>query len=266
MAVDRRAFIGGATALAGLGIAGFPGVSKARTSTGAPDATVIVDAVSGKPLHRSGASGARFTPCSTFKIPLALIGFDSGILKDAHSPAWDYQPAIHHANRAEEKQRTDPTTWESNSVVWYSQEITRRLGEARFKDYVDRLGYGNRDVSGNPGKHDGLTQAWLGSSLAISPDEQVAFVRRMLTRQFPVSAEAYRLAESVIPVFEGSGGWVVHGKTGSGSLGGDESRPIGWFAGWADKGKRRVAFAKMGAGIGMTMLKKLQSEIGALAG
>jgi hypothetical protein len=61
--------------------------------------------------------------------------------------------------------RTDPSRWEAVSVVWYSQEITRRFGEAKFKAYIDRFGYGNRDLRGNPGKNDGLTQAWLGSSL-----------------------------------------------------------------------------------------------------
>jgi beta-lactamase class D len=56
--------------------------------------TVLVDQATGAVLHRSGQCAARFSPCSTFKIPLALMGFDAGILKDAHDPAWDYDPRI----------------------------------------------------------------------------------------------------------------------------------------------------------------------------
>ncbi|WP_222950665.1 class D beta-lactamase [Sphingomonas sp. JC676] len=232
----------------------------------------------GKVLHRSGPSATRFTPCSTFKIPLALMGFDSGILKDAHHPAWDYRPGVHHASRETDKHMTDPTRWEAESVVWYSQELTRRLGEARFKAYVDRFGYGNRDVRGNPGKHDGLTQAWLGSSLAISPDEQVAFLRRMLAHRL-VSAQAHAQAEAVIPGFEGSAGWSIRGKTGSGWAVGtnarvDKSRPLGWFIGWAEKGGRRVAFARLACGPGLlanpatgrTVRGEMLAEIGKLAG
>jgi beta-lactamase class D len=34
------------------------------------------------------------------------------------------------------------------SVVWYFQEIARRIGAARMQRYVDAFQYGNRDLSG----------------------------------------------------------------------------------------------------------------------
>jgi hypothetical protein len=46
------------------------------------------------------------------------------------------------------------------------QEIARRLGADRERQYLRRLEYGNQDASG------GLTTFWLGRTLAISPDEQ----------------------------------------------------------------------------------------------
>jgi beta-lactamase class D len=277
MKMDRRAFARGLALGAGAGIIGIPRV--AASSTGdITRATLVMDLADGKILHRSGPCATRFTPCSTFKIPLALMGYDSGILKDAHHPAWEYRPAVDRAHREEEKHTTDPTRWEAVSVVWYSQELTRRLGEARFKAYVDRFGYGNRDVRGNPGKHDGLTQAWLASSLAVSPDEQVAFLRRMLAHRL-VSAQAHAQTEAVIPAFDGSGGWSVHGKTGSGWAVGanarvDKARPLGWFIGWADKGGRRAAFARVAVGPGLlgnpatgrTVRGEILAEIGELAG
>ncbi len=280
MAIDRRTFTTRLLLGAGAGIVGFPGTAEAIIAQPAR-ATLLVDQATGKVLHRSGQCATRFSPCSTFKIPLALMGYDAGILKDARTPAWDYDPAVHEASRAVEKQRTDPTSWELNSVIWYSREITKRLGAARFKAYVDRLGYGNRDVSGNPGKQDGLINAWLMSSLAISPDEQVAMVRRLLARKL-LSAQACALTEEILPVFAGSGGWRVHGKTGSGWLNApdghqDRTQPLGWFVGWADKtdrgAERRVVFAKLAAGpglptptTGMAMRDELLTSIGQLAG
>lgn len=243
MTMDRRQFAG--TMLLGAGAA-VTGVVRAAPAP-AVRAMVVQDWASGRVLHRSGACTTRFSPCSTFKIPLGLMGFDAGILRDAHHPAWDYDPAVHQASRAVDKQRTDPTQWQANSVVWFSQVLTRRLGEARFKAYVDAFGYGNRDVRGNPGKRDGLTQSWLMSSLAISPDEQIAFLRRMLAHRL-VSARAHALTEAIVPCFDGSGGWRVRGKTGSGWLSQDRAEPLGWFVGWADKGGRRVLFARVEAG------------------
>jgi beta-lactamase class D len=264
MKLDRRTFGGTLLLGAGAALAGFP---EAMAAPRKLRATVLLDAASGRALHRSGDCAMRFSPCSTFKVPLALMGFDSGVLTDAHHPRWDYDPKRDVAHRAVERAATDPTRWEADSVVWYSQELTRKLGMQRFQAYVDRFGYGNRDLSG------GLTRAWLGSSLTISPDEQVAFLRRMLGHKL-VSARAHAQAEAVIPRFAGSGGWRVHGKTGSGGL--PDGSLLGWFVGWADKegggGKRRVVFARFGAGEGMSdaggkqMREALLAEIGALAG
>lgn len=276
MDMDRRTFSGALLAGAGAAAAGFPGAAEAAVPR--YRATLVVDATSGRVIRRTGLCGVQFTPCSTFKVPLALMGFDSGILQDAHHPAWKFDPKVHTAYRETDRHTTDPTRFEADSVIWFSREITRRLGAARFKAYIDRFGYGNRDVTGNPGKNDGLTNSWLASSLKISPDEQVAFLRRLLAGGM-ASAAAHARTLEVLPDFAGSGGWSVHGKTGSGSLKdvtgkASDTGNIGWFVGWADKGRRRVVFARFGAGAGMpvddaggpAMRKAMLAEIGALAG
>ncbi len=178
MTIDRRTFTTHLLLGAGAAIAGLPRAAAAAVARPAAARDADDPPGDGAVLHRSGQCAARFSPCSTFKIPLALMGYDAGILTDAHNPAWDYDPRIHEAVREIDKQRTDPTRWEKDLIIWYSREITKRLGMARFRAYVDRLGYGNRDVSGDPGKDNGLTNAWLTSSLAISTDEQVAFLRQ----------------------------------------------------------------------------------------
>ncbi|WP_425349911.1 class D beta-lactamase [Mangrovicella endophytica] len=216
--------------------------------------TVIADAETGATLHREGGCDQRFTPMSSFKLPLAVMGFDSGILTDAHNPAWALKPEFNASAREQAFPTVDPTLWEKQSIVWYSQQLTRSLGTKRFQDYVRRFDYGNQDVSGAPAKADGLTHAWLGTSLAISPDEQVAFLRRFFDRKLGVSDTAYAMTESVVPNFEAADGWSVHGKTGAGRLPATAGKPdgdrrtIGWFVGWAEKGGRRVVFARMEAG------------------
>lgn len=210
--------------------------------------TVILDEVSGDVLHRDGSCDDRFTPASTFKLPLALMGYDTGILIDAHTPSWDYKPEFKRGER--EQKTTDPMIWEKDSIVWYSQEITRRLGNDRFSDYVLKFDYGNKDISGDPGKNNGLTDSWLTSSLAISADEQAAFLRRALSGQLPLSEGSLDMMLAIVPHFETADGWDVQGKTGSGWLKDkagkpDRNRPLGWFVGWAVKDERRVVFARL---------------------
>lgn len=272
--IDRRDFTKVLLLGAGAGLLGFP---EEGWSSGEPErvgGTVVADARTGRIVHRSGVAARRFAPCSTFKIPIALMGYDANILTGLHTPAWDYRPGVHEAYRAEEKRRIDPTSWLANSVLWYSREITRRLGERRFGAYVDRFGYGNRDVSGNPGRHDGLTHSWLGSSLAISPDEQVAFLRRLLARDLGIAPRASAQVEAIMPRFAGTGGWAVRGKTGSSARDADD-RAIGWFVGWADRGEgarhRRLVFARVEYGVmpvagGPFVREGLLKDIGRLAG
>lgn len=212
-------------------------------------ATVIEDLGTGATILHQGEGGMRFSPCSSFKIPIALMGFDAGVLTDPHHPRLDYRPE-YAASMALHRKATDPTIWLRDSVVWYSQQTTQRLGFERFSDYVARFDYGNGDVSGNPGKNDGLTQAWLMSSLQISPGEQVNFIRRLLDRRLGLSEKATTMTIASMPVFPSAGGWTVRGKTGSGWLkdaSGEsrKDRPQGWFVGWAEKGQRRLVFARL---------------------
>ncbi|MFT0859184.1 class D beta-lactamase [Ancylobacter sp. G4_0304] len=215
------------------------------------ECTLILDATSGEPLHRSGTCDRAFAPASTFKVPLAVIGFDAGILKDATTPAWPYKSEYDAPERV--RKTVDPTIWEADSVVWYSREITRLLGMERFAAYVARLDYGNKDVAGDPGKNNGLTRSWLGSSLAITPEEQAGFLRRLLSDALPVSFQAQDKTRAIIPAFTAADGWSVHGKTGSTWLYGpdgqaDRNRPIGWFVGWGEKDGRRIVFARLYVG------------------
>jgi beta-lactamase class D len=178
-------------------------------------------------------------------VPLSLIGYDARILKGEHAPAWPYRPEFAAVQR--DRKTVDPTIWERDSVLWYSREITRRLGAQSFAAYVRRLKYGNADVSGNPGQDDGLTRSWVNSSLAISPVEQVAFLRQLLAGKLPVSAKAHEMTLAILPYFK-AGTWTVQGKTGSTWLGSDAGKnrnSLGWFVGWAQKDGRQVVFARL---------------------
>jgi beta-lactamase class D len=205
--------------------------------------TAVEDVASGRVLTADGDCDRRVTPASTFKIAISLMGFDAGVLKDPHDPALPYDDG-YAAGRPEWKQITNPTSWMARSVVWYSQQTTTALGEARFVRYVREFEYGDQDVSG------GLTRAWLSSSLQISPLEQVGFLRRMLQGRLPVSRHAVEMTERITALPEPIDGWTVHGKTGSGAPrtadgGYERSREFGWFVGWAVKGARRVTFAHL---------------------
>ena len=212
--------------------------------------TLVMELQAGRVLKREGDCERRSRPASTFKVPLALMGFDAGILKNEDEPAWPYRPEYKSWNEAWKATKT-PRSWLKDSVVWYSHVLTRELGAERFKRYADSFQYGNRDVSGDKGKANGLTRAWLSaSSLQISPIEQIAFMSRLLKRELPASDKAVDLTLAIMPSFPLPDGWTAYGKTGTGFQPlrdgtFDRSRQFGWFVGWAQKGERRILFARL---------------------
>lgn len=176
---------------------------------------------SGNVLTQEGICSERTSPCSTFKIPLSLMAYHEKILTDETSPEWPYHPdyeALLPASLDLWKAPHTPTTWMKHSCVWYSQLITQKMGMKKFAEYVQAFDYGNQDVSGDKGKNNGLTHAWLMSSLKISPAEQIDFLEKLIHSQLPVSQEAQAVTRAILYVEDLPKGWKLYGKTGSGSL------------------------------------------------
>jgi beta-lactamase class D OXA-29 len=201
----------------------------------------------GKVLQTKGDPEQRYAPQSTFKIPLALMGFDSGILTDATHPVWPFQPGYVDYREAW-KQDMNPTTWIKESCVWYSQVLTKQLGMEKFQNYVTQFDYGNMDVSGDSGQNNGLSQSWLSSSLGISSTEQIAFLQNMLAGKFSVKPEAYAKTKQILFVQDLKNGWTLYGKTGTGSLinqDGTKNPDLyhGWFVGWIEKDDQYIVFS-----------------------
>ncbi len=194
----------------------------------------------GKVLRSEGDCASVYAPESTFKIALSLIGFDSGILKSESKPSWSLpdgtDPYINVC-----KGDHNPRTWMRDSCLWYSRILTTKLGIKKFQDYVTKFSYGNMDLAG------GLTNAWISSSLKISPEGQTEFLQKVVDRKLPISSASYDKTKKIMFIQEMAGGWKLYGKTGNGRQfdknGNKTDRQHGWFAGYIEKGNRRVVFA-----------------------
>ncbi len=201
----------------------------------------------GKVLQSEGDPEKRYAPMSTFKITLSLIGFDSGILADEMHPVWPFKEGYDDFRDAWKQDQT-PKSWIKESCVWYSGVLTKKLGMEKFQDYVAKFDYGNKDLSGDKGQNNGLTNAWLSSSLKISSLEQVAFLQKMLTGKLPIKPHAAAMTKNILFVEELKNGWKFFGKTGMGSLlnaDGTKNPDLyhGWFIGFIEKGDRRIIFS-----------------------
>ncbi len=198
-------------------------------------------------IQKKGECKSRHSPCSTFKIAISLMSYNEGLLVDEAHPELPFKEG--YVTWLDKwKQPHNPTTWMNHSCVWYSQVLTNKLGLRKFKEYVRKLAYGNQDVAGDRGKNNGLTHAWLSSSLEISPQEQVEFLQKLLANKLPVSAHAHAATRNILFLENLPGGWKLYGKTGNGfQLSHDRKQKLalqlGWFVGWVQKGERTIIFA-----------------------
>jgi beta-lactamase class D len=185
----------------------------------------MVEAHTGEVVARMNAPrcATRFVPCSTFKVPLALMALDHGLITERSRFKWDRKP--HQYASWNHDQTT--ASWLSESVVWVSQLLAPKLGRAWLHDDLAGYGFGDANVSG------AIDGFWLTSygppTLHISADEQIAFWRRIENGTLPVKHTALVALRHVLPTQTDAAGDVLTGKTGSGYL--PNGRQLGWFVG-----------------------------------
>ncbi|NHZ36290.1 class D beta-lactamase [Massilia rubra] len=226
-----------------------PAPASASASSVLLSCTEMIDAASGQRLVHEGQCDERVTPASTFNIVVSLMGYDSGFLRDEHAPVLAFKEG--YADWIDSwRASTDPTSWMRNSTVWYAQQVTAHLGAAQLQRYINGFDYGNRNVLGDAGKDKVLPLSWISSTLAISPVEQVAFLRKIVNRELGLTPAAYDMTARITRLDNLQNGWEIHGKTGTSApvtvAGPDDPKhEYGWFVGWASKGGRTVIFARL---------------------
>lgn len=181
----------------------------------------------------------RFSPFSTFKIANSLIGLESGVIKDADfvipwdkqkypGEDWTAEPFIHW------KRDHNLRTAIKYSVVWYYRELAKRVGEPAMSEYLKRLNYGNADSSG------GIDRFWLNSTLQISADEEIEFLKRFYLRQLPFSRRSMDIVSDIL-ILEKRPDYTLSGKTGGGPT--PDGKSLGWFVGYLERGGNTYFFA-----------------------
>jgi beta-lactamase class D len=179
-------------------------------------------------VHDEARARQDFLPASTFKIPNALIALEEGSIRDENEVfAWDGTP------KPRPEWERDQTLGSAmrDSTVWTFQEAARRTGKARMKEWLARLEYGNRDISG------GIDLFWLQGGLRVSALDQVRFLHRLAEGRLPMTQRAQRLVRSAL-VVEKRRGHTLYAKTGT--SGGRQ--PVHWWVGWIERQGKPVGY------------------------
>jgi beta-lactamase class D len=174
------------------------------------------------------------TPASTFKIAHSMIALETGVVDSPDTVLpWDHQQ---YTNDNWNRDLSFRDAFRFSCLPCY-RAIARKVGETGERDWVSKLGYGNRDTSG------GVDRFWIWGGLRISPLEQIDFLRRFDESKLPISATTADFVRDIMTL-DVTEKYVLRGKTGTTSPP-DELRELAWFVGWLEAGDRRVYFATL---------------------
>ena len=162
-----------------------------------------------------------FLPASTFKICNSLIGLETGVIPDeSFLIRWD---GVKRGNENWDRDN-DLASAFRYSVVWYYQELARRVGAEKMQYWVALARYGNRKTGGS------IDQFWLQGDLRITPAQQIDFLKRLYLNQLPFSMRNLDIVKKIMVVEQGDG-YVLRAKTGWAV-----TNSVGWYVGWMEKG------------------------------
>ena len=182
-------------------------------------------------IYNKDYAVTRISPASTYKIYSALFGLESGTITPEQSLIpWDglkYQYDLWNADQTLESAM-------QNSVTWYFQALDQETGLSAIKDYVQKIGYGNKVIAGD------VSSYWIHSSLKISPVEQVEMLEKFYYNEFGFSPENIKAVKDSICLYSTDTG-TISGKTGTEEVNGRNIS--GWFIGYIEKDNHTYFFA-----------------------
>ena len=175
----------------------------------------------------------RFTPASTFKIPNALIGLETGIVtNDSMLIKWD---GIKRWNDDWNKDLTLREAFKVSAVPYF-QEVARRIGKDTMQHWIDTLAYGNKNTTGP------VDSFWLNNQLKISPDEQLGFLKKLYFDQLPFRKSVQQNLRDIM-LQEDNTLYKLSYKTGWGFD--EQKNNIGWVTGWIEENRHVYFFVTL---------------------
>ncbi len=185
-------------------------------------------------IYNSEMANTRFSPNSTFKIIAVLEGLRYGVIESENShmhynggkypfESWEKDLNLKEAFR--------------ESCVWYFRQVIDKVGQENMQKDIDKLGYGNRDISMWQGSGEAPTPDtngfWLGSSLKISPVEMTRIIADIFEGKTDYDQSDIAILKNVMQSDKDG----IYGKTGTGR---DNTA---WYAGFYEYGSSRTYFA-----------------------
>lgn len=162
-----------------------------------------------------------FLPASTFKIPNTIIGLETGAINSETVFLWD---STERRLDAWEKDLKLKESFQVSCVPCY-QEVARKIGFRRMKDYLGKFDYGTMIFDENT-----VDKFWLEGESKISSYEQIDFLKKFYNDELGIKQSTKAIMLNIM-LSENTKDYKLYGKTGWSVRNGNN---YGWYVGFLE--------------------------------
>ena len=168
-------------------------------------------------IYNQERSDKEFVPASTFKILNSMIALQVSSIKSIDDTIkWD---GVDREYKPWNKDQTMKSAFPI-SCVWFYQELARRTGQEKMQKMITESNYGNKKIDNK------IDRFWLDGKLAISANEQIDFLERLVNNKLPFDKNIQKTVKNIM-ITDSTENYIIHSKTGW-------SNNIGWNVGYIE--------------------------------
>jgi beta-lactamase class D len=176
-------------------------------------------------------------PASTFKIINLLIALETKTIKNENEIVkwvgktetikYGYRPEIYHDMSVKEAFEV--------SAGWVFIELAKKIGKENYKKYLSVCNYGNLNLT------ESNDDFWNFGNFAISPINQVEFIKKLYEEKLPFSKHNIDIVKRVM-ITEKTEEYLIRAKTGWTR---ENNINTGWWVGYIEANNNTYFFATL---------------------
>jgi len=174
-------------------------------------------------------------PASTFKVVNSLIALETGAVRDENEiiPWIDNYDTAKYGNRPNIYRDMNMRDAYKLSAAWVYVELAKKIGKAKYREYLNQIGYGNGNLSVQD------PDFWNFGEFAISPSNQINVLVGIYEETLPFSKRSFKILKEIM-IEEVTDTYVIRAKTGWTRANGKD---IGWWIGYVERTDNVYFFA-----------------------